>query len=302
MPFSVKTRAKFPLLDTFVWYLNERWSVHQKRLKGLPPPWTDDLALQKYRFCQVRREDDRVTRWIHENWLRPHTDDPDLWHAMCVARMFNRISALEAMGWPEPWGRRRTDVLSTMRTLKADGVKIFTSAYTLCGGGYTHGRRGPLIDHHEDALNEMWKFKARIEPRIGSTLQDLYGQLSIRLSFSTFMSGQVVADAKWGGALRNAPDWTTFAVSGPGSARGLNRVCGRPAKITWAGGEVDWHATLLEVRKAILPSLPKSLRDLDAQNIEHGLCELDKWCRVQEGGRPKQTYAIIQPDYCKDVK
>jgi len=296
------SKKQFPLLERFAYYLNERWSIHQKRLKGLPPPWTDDAALQKYRFCQVRREDDRVTRWIHENWLRPHADDPDLWHAMCVARMFNRVSTLEAMGWPEPWGKRRSNVLSTMRALKGDGVKIFTSAYTLCGGGYTHGRTGPLIDHHEAALNELWQFKTKIEPHIGSTLQDLYDQLSIRLSFSTFMSGQVVADTKWGSVLRAARDFNTFAVIGPGSARGLHRICGHDPKVNWPGGQDAWHVTLLELRKVVLPLLPKAIRDLDAQNIEHGLCELDKWCRVQDGGRPKQTYNVIQPDYCKETR
>jgi hypothetical protein len=108
--------------------------------------------------------------------------------------------------------------------------------------------------------------------------------------FGTFMSGQVIADLKFGSVLRNVPDWKTFAISGPGSVRGLTRIYGLPLAVKWRGGEDDWHNKLLEVRKVITPSLPKALRGLDAQNVEHGLCELDKWCRVQEGGRPKQTF------------
>jgi hypothetical protein len=37
-------------------------------------------------FCSVRREDDRVSRWIAENWRDPHADDPNLSFAMTVAR------------------------------------------------------------------------------------------------------------------------------------------------------------------------------------------------------------------------
>ena len=276
---------KFPLLDKFVWYLNERWSIHQKRLKGLPPPWTTDAALQKYRFCQVRREDDRVTRWIHENWLRPHADDPDLWHAMCVARIFNLPSTLEAMNWPEPWGRRGANMLAVARSLKADGATIYTNAYSTCCGLRSTEVGVPLINHHEKILNLLWAKRKELQLTSDDTLRSVYDRLVQQFGFGTFMANQVVADLKHGTALYGASDWATFAASGSGSLRGLNRLCGYEPVPRWRGGEVDWHATLIEVRKALLPSLPKALRGLDAQNIEHGLCELDKLCRVSDTGR-----------------
>jgi hypothetical protein len=294
MPFSVKMRAKFPLLDTFVWYLNERWSIHQKRLKGLPPPWTDDPALQKYRFCQVRREDDRVTRWIHENWLRPHADDPDLWHAMLVARLHNRIDTLQELPWPEPWSRRSAQVWSAVTKRAERKDRVYTSAYLLnCG---THYRT--LTDIHAEILDDTWVNRVVLRPKTGDTLHELHSRLIRHFGVGSFMAGQVIADAKYGVMLRGAADWSTFAAPGPGSLRGLSRVCGLLVKHKWCAPE--WHEVMLDVRKAVLSSLPKSLRTLDAQNVEHGLCELDKWCRVQEGGRPKQTYRVAQPDYFED--
>jgi len=295
---------KFPLLDTFIWYLNERWSIHQKRLKGLPPPWTDDYALQTYRFCQVRREDDRVTRWIHENWLRPHADDPDLWHAMCVARMFNRIESLEECGWPEPWGRRGTKFLQTALDRKRRGDKVFTAAYTLVGGGYVRygGAQMTLLEHHRAILDKAWVKRKVAAPCASDTLAAAYDKIVMLHGFGGFMAAQVIADVKWGNVLRSASDFDEFVVMGPGSARGLARLCGREPSTNWRGGEADWYATLLNARKATLPKLPKALRNLDAQNIEHGLCELDKWCRVQDGGRPKQTYTAIQPKYFKETE
>lgn len=296
---------KFPLLDTFIWYLTERWSIHQKRLKSLPPPWTDDFALQKYRFCQVRREDDRVTRWIHENWLQPHADDPDLWHAMCVARVgFNLPATLEYGGWPEPWGRRGRIVMEAARKRKASGLPMITGAYIIATHGSGdidgQGRRRPLVEYMYDVLNGAWQERAVLCPRVDDTLQSFHTRLAKPFGFGLFTAGQVVADMKHAAPLRDATDWFTFAVSGPGSLKGLNLVCGRELNQRWR--ETDWHTTLLEVRKVLLPSLPRPLRDLDAQNIEHGLCELFKWHRIQNGGRSKQSFSTGQSDYFKETR
>ena len=299
------SKTKYPLLDRFIWYLNERWAIHQKRLKGLPPPWTDDAALQKYRFCQVRREDDRVTRWIHENWLRPHADDPDLWHAMCVARIgFNLPATLEAVGWPEPWGRRGKAVMEAARRRKLTGASMITGAYIIATHGSGEidgqGRRRPLVEYLYDVLSGAWQERVALMPRVNDTLASFHARLAKPFGFGLFTAGQVVADMKHAKPLRDAKDWSTFAVSGPGSLKGLNLVCGRELNQRWR--EADWHMMLLEVRKALLPSLPRQLHDLDAQNIEHGLCELFKWLRIQDGGRSKQSFKTAQPNYFKETK
>ena len=295
---------KFPLLDRFIWYLNERWAIHQKRLKGLPAPWTDDYALQKYRFCQVRREDDRVTRWIHENWLRPHTEDQNLWHAMCVARIgFNLPATLELVGWPEPWGQRGKTVMEKARRRKETGASIITGAYIIATHGSAdrdgYGRCRPLVEYMYDVLNDAWKERSTLAPRADDTLRSFHARLTKPFGFGPFTAGQVVADMKHAAPLNDASDWHTFAISGPGSLKGLNFVCGRAITQRWR--EADWHTTLLEVRKALLPSMPRQLRNLDAQNVEHGLCELFKWQRIQEGGRSKQVFTVAQPNYFKEA-
>jgi hypothetical protein len=285
---------KFPLMDKFIWYLNERWSIHQKRLKGLPPPWTDDYALQKYRFCQVRREDDRVTRWIHENWLRPHADDPNLWHAMYIARIY-RPSALAVIEWPEPWGVKRRGALRRVRQYQRDDNKVFTAAYTLHCCNPAPPGDCKMTAYYEIIFNQLWQNRKYLQPTKNDLLMDFRNRLVTQYNIGNFMAAQIIADTKFGFTMCNASDWATFAVSGPGSVRGLNRLCGLPLNQRWR--EVEWHKALLEARKAIRPQLPKALRSLDAQNVEHGLCEFDKWCRVQEGGRPKQTYTVVQGDY-----
>jgi hypothetical protein len=288
---------KYPGIDKFIWYINERWLIHEKRCKNVPRPWTQNATLRDYRFCEVRREDDRVTRWLHQHWLQPHVDDPDLWHAMCIARVFNLPSTLMGVGWPEPWSRHGKRVMRTARMLKASGVPIYTSAYNTRCGPDKKGVHEPLLDRHERIFNAVWRNRKFIAPRADDALRAFYDRLMTQFGFGTFMAGQVVADMKWGVTLRNASDWLTFAVSGYGSSRGLCRVCGLEPAIKWRGGEAAWHAIMLDVRKIVLPSLPKPLRTLDAQNIEHALCEYDKICRVDDGRKLTRPFRPSKEQY-----
>jgi hypothetical protein len=297
-----RTSTKFPLLDRLIWYLNERWSIHQKRLYGLPPPWTADATLRDYRFCEVRREDDRVTRWIHANWLRPHADDPDLWHAMYIARVYNKPETLEVMRWPEPWSKKRAVALKRACELQRNGNVVFASAYSTWSTKVIQGVDCTKTRHYFNVFDALWANRKVIQPKPGDTVRAVYERLLAQPKLGSFMANQVVADLKWGRMLFGASDFETFAASGPGSLQGLNRLCGVDSMRHRR--EADWHATMLEVRAAIKSSLPKELRNLDAQNMEHGLCELNKWLYYNDDGvPPRRKYISTQSTYCgKAVK
>ena len=91
--------------NQFVQFIRVREAIRLRRAAGAPPPWTDNQILREWSFCNVRREEDRVTRWIAERWRNPHADDPDLWFAMAVARFVNWPDALAEIGYPVPWSK-----------------------------------------------------------------------------------------------------------------------------------------------------------------------------------------------------
>ena len=105
-----------------------------------------------------------------------------------------------------------------------------------------------------------------------------------------FMSGQVIADLKFVEPLRSASDWMSFAVSGPGSRRGLNRILGRPLNAPWS--ETAWRTAFDRLRAAIAPDLERfGLRDLSASDLQSCLCETDKMERVRLGeGKPRRRF------------
>lgn len=270
--------------QTFLDFIVARHNIYLNRLAGKPKPWTDDPILQDYRFCNVYRELDTVTEWVHHNWLHPYHDEPDLWFAMAVARWVNWPDTLAAIGFPVPW-----DPMKFVRALakrKAMGDKVWTGAYMI--GTQGNAKDKPLFIA-DDVLSPLWKRRAELRPKAGMSLEDFARPIIKTKNQGTFMVGQIVADIKHVEPLLLADDWETWVVSGPGSRRGLNRVHGRSIKAGWSDDEFARHIN--ELRIYVNNRLPNGWDTLDAQNLQNALCEYDKWCRVRNGeGRPRSRY------------
>jgi hypothetical protein len=103
------------------------------------------------------------------------------------------------------------------------------------------------------------------------------------------MAAQIVADVKQV-QLRDAEDWWTFAASGNGSRRGLNRVLGRNKNKAW--DEHAWRAALRTLHEAVAPDLERAgVGRLCGQDLQSCLCEFDKYERVRlGGGKPKRRF------------
>ena len=52
-----------------VQWVKAREELRNNKESGAPPPWTQDEILQTYRFTNIRRRDDRVSRWLRQNVL-----------------------------------------------------------------------------------------------------------------------------------------------------------------------------------------------------------------------------------------
>jgi len=264
--------------------MKERERIRLRREAGEPPPWTDDPILIAYSFCNVRREHDRVTRWIRANWRDPHVDDPDLWFAMAVARFVNWPDTLAEIGYPMPWNREH--FVATGRSRAARGEKVWGDAYNISNGGKTEAK----VEHVAGVLDPLSSRRKQLRPRIGDSLLAFHARLTQHDGVGNFMAAQIVADVKYVEPLRSARDWMTFAASGPGSRRGLNRLLDHPVDAPWK--EDNWREALRRQHEALMPALESiGLKNLHAQDFQNCLCEFDKWMRVRLGeGKPKRRF------------
>jgi len=267
-------------------FIAEREAVRQRRASGDPPPWTEDKILGDWSFCNVKRECDRVTCWISDNWREPHADDPDLWFAMAVARLVNWPPSLAEIDWPAPFDRDR--FVTKLRERAERCEKVWGDAYTINAGAKGVSK----ADHIANILEKLWAARDRLRPRPGEGLVEFHNRLKERDGLSDFYAAQIVADVKYA-QLLDASDWMTFAASGPGSRRGLNRVMGRDKDAPWK--EENWRIELRNLHRAIKPELERlGLGDLHAQDLQNCLCEFDKYERVR-GVVGKYSANMIEP-------
>ena len=277
-------------------FIKERHSVYERRALGRPWPWTEDPILRKYRFCNVFRNLDEQTKLIHYHWLIPHSAEPDVWFAMVVARLINWWPTLASMGYPVPWQQpqKRRMWSAYCERLNA-GEKVFTGAYMVRADAVISGSKLDYLMQH--VMTPLWEARREVRPRAGDTLDAFHRRLMGYRDMGSFMAAQVVADVKYAaGPLRLASDWHTWAASGPGSQRGLNRVLGRPVKAAW--GEAAWRDYFGVLHKEVTMALRAhpELGQITGQDLQNCLCEFDKYERVRLGeGRPRSQYQPPQP-------
>jgi len=269
-------------LERFFYYINERHRIWQKRQDGEKFPWTNDKILQTYSFCNVFRELDKVTIWLRENWKEPYADHPNLPFAMAMARQINWPETLEELGFPEHWNPERLKAIMQGRMDR--GEKVYTGAYMLTG---TLG--GTKVEQTIDKI--LTPLYENPPPIHHHSLQDSWAEYLPYAGFSGFMAYEVVTDLRHTKYLNKAEDIMTWANAGPGAKRGLNRIYDRPLDQTIKGNQLTKEMELLLNFSDYEGILEKYVPNLEMREIEHCLCEFDKYERVRLGqGRPRSKY------------
>jgi hypothetical protein len=277
-----------PLWD----WIAERHRIYLKKAAGEPPPWTQDEIMQKFRFCNVFRELDRVTVWLREAWREPYAENDNLWIAMCLARQINWPETLAEIGFPEH-GYDAAEVRRGLEARKARGEKVYTGAYMISAPAGEYAGMAKPEYTAEVVVGAPWRERREFEAMFAGgrqpSMQQVHAWLKQFRGWGDFMAYEVVTDLRHTRYLRNAPDINTWAVAGPGAIRGLHRLHGRPYK-----GHLSQERACAEMRELLEMSrtcLPDFVPALELREIEHSLCETDKWLRVASGqGRLRAKY------------
>lgn len=282
-----------PRANELLGFMAERHKIYLRREAEMGKPWTKDKILQNYRFCNVYRELDTVTIWVRKNIREPYADHPHLWFMLAMARQINWPETLQEImdegGWPVKkydWEKVRRIMLAR----QARGDQLYTGAYMLnAHGTKPDDPKDKAFFTSKLVLDSAWRDRGAIGLAFSSRhMEDAWRSLLPHHGWGPFTAYEVVCDARYTRYGQRWIDYTTWSNAGPGAKRGLNRLAGRdlrtPLKPAQSLLEMALYFNAISAKWKYEPAL-------ELREIEHCLCEFDKYERVRLGeGRPRSKY------------
>jgi hypothetical protein len=273
-------------------WVREREEIRRRKAAGLDrASWTLDPILSTYRFCNVRREDDRVTIWVRERIREPYADHPHLWLMMCIARQINWPKTLKQLidmgAWPDSKNFQPAEMTAVLNNWKMVGEKVYTGAYMISAPAQKGADKQAYIA--ETVIGDLWRRRdvfARHFVGGDPSLRRTHELIMRSNGWGQFMAYQAVVDMRFTGLLRHAGDALSWAAAGPGTLRGLNRIHGRPVDAS-----LSQMQALKEMRAIYDIAFENTRVEMDFSDVPNILCETDKYLRVKNGeGKPRALY------------
>lgn len=275
-------------LNEFYYWIEKREQARVNKEAGKPKPWTDEPILQTTRFCNIRRMDDKVSKWLLEEWYAKggQTRNQLLANAG-MARLINWPDSLVVMrkvGLHKKWSRG--GAIMAMQEIRANG-KLFTGAYII--NGLAGQDKITTVADQFEAL-----YTAPYSLVNSDSMQETHKNLQTLNGFGSFIAGQVVADLRH--VMKGTwSDRNRWAPRGPGSQRGMSWLTGwngidELSKMNQGDFEVLLKALIIELSKSHVWPIVKA-KGLEAHDIQNCLCETDKFLRLKYGtGRGKNKF------------
>ena len=270
------------VFDTYWRFAAKRQRIFFERLKGDPPPWTDDPILQEYKFCNVYRVSDRVSQYLIRNVIYSGSQKPDeVAFRTVLFRLFNKIETWEylinRLGKVELASFDFEIYSGFLSEAKKDGP-IFGNTFILCANkafGYEEKHLNYL------ALVEQMFKKDRLAWRVEKikSLKKLFELLRTYPLLGNFMAYQIAIDLNYSEVVNFSEN--DFTVAGPGAVRGIKKCFvstgGKDYEhvVKWMVKNQDREFERLGINFQNLWG--RALHAIDCQGL---FCEVDKYCRI----------------------
>lgn len=269
--------------DLYWYFAYERQNIFIKKLNGESAPWTDDLILQNYKFCNSYRVNDRISQYLLRNVIynKKVYSNEDMIFRIILFKLFNKESTWELL--IKNFGDvtlKSFDVNNYSKVLETaikKGIRIYNDAYISCANkAFGYARKH---DNHLALLNKIFNVdKSHIKIINSKTMEEAFNILKSYPLIGNFMAYQLVTDINYSEVVNWKED--EFTVAGPGSLRGIKKCFIDRGKLSnediirymYEHQEEEFKRLNLDFKR--IGNRPLQL--IDCQNI---FCELDKYCR-----------------------
>lgn len=298
-------------VKAFFNYAINRHEIYLKRADGVPPPWTEDYILQRYRFTNVFRELDKTTAWFRKYVRDPLKDGPEVFYATVIFRWFNTIRTGETLFCQRDLISGRTpfedymavrDLRALRPWLRKQGPPWVTGSYMIRSKNGMDKVDGVLYYIHKICSNSRWDdVLFMLRDWRDYSLESFWSLLKEEEGLGPFLAYEIVTDLRHTALLKDAPDIMTWANPGPGAKRGAARLMGSSQRVPKPSGKMRMTKASDEESMVVMRELleyskdpqlwPREWPEWEMRDVEHTCCEWDKYERTRLGqGRPRGRY------------
>lgn len=312
---QAKPTLRKAIVKEWFFHQRERTSIYYKKdILKLPPPWTKDEVLSKYKFVNTKRTWDRQTKWLLENVIFSDLPYEEKLLNCILFRVINKGETIDLLGGPIKFFSTTIEKINNEYRTLLDCQKekhptyVFFSAAYILGGPKVHF--GKSIENIEGIIEKnmvlrMIKFVFLHKDQLVNGILSAKNQMEVASHLSSFkgigsfLSYQMFVDMTY---IQEFPFTEhQFVVSGPGCARGLNWLFQDKDGMTdeeclfWFTQNqfhiADQHNEEWNM-SSLFHFLPPSEQHYTLMDMENsGACEIDKRCRtIFSNKRPKQKY------------
>lgn len=286
-------------------YLNvaeERQKIFvKKEILKQEKPWTSDDVFKNFFFCNVFREQDKATVALLKYIIQPNEHNKELWKWIVLSRYLSRADVIEEMAY-----KAQSSLNKAFLWLKSEqdmGRVLFTSGFiqnTGTSDGFTDKltyiyRLIQSMDKTEDI--DAYLVRTRVMEKVCGMLRSFSG-------IAGFMSYEYACDFNYTTRYGGYTDTYLWTNPGPGATRGINVLLGNDDNLKKKHTDFVLKARSLreEWKEYFKPREFKSFDNAEAdrymrklknptmREIEHWLCEFDKYCRVLRTGTFRRKY------------
>ena len=135
-PYYMPDKETIISTDALLYFVWEREAIRiakENKYKGV---LTQDPILNRYKFTNIRRRDDKVSKWIINNIINIYNKDarPDLWFVLLIARLINWPPTLQYLIennilLEEALTFNPTKFSKTIEHFRKSGQKAYSAAY-----------------------------------------------------------------------------------------------------------------------------------------------------------------------------
>ncbi|KAK7035360.1 hypothetical protein VNI00_011891 [Paramarasmius palmivorus] len=274
--------------DTFWYWCAERKAIDDRRRAGEPYPWTKDEHLREYYFCNSYRVLDRGCQFLVREVIEKGSQEPqEVVFRILLYDIFTKPETYELLQTqlgPLSWKTYNLEAyLEVLQEAHENGTTLYTGAFMkILSGPY------PNYHNHLLVLEQMMDDDLVSRMQNAKDVGKLHEYLLSLPGMGPFTSYQLLLNLSYSKLFKfSANDYVVPCV---GSSSGLVKLFGNSIKearlvnrqidiqiMRWMMETQDDHFRRLGIKP---PRLGPQQLPLDLSDIEHSICEVDKYARL----------------------